>query len=413
MKLIEWLDWIKSLHGKEIDLSLERTLQLAEKLGLLGKKPVVVTVAGTNGKGSCVAGIEAIMLAAGYKVGAFTTPFLLRYNEQVRLQGESVSDSLLCDSFKEVAKACGEMTLTPFEFGTLAALVIFKKADLDVWILEVGMGGRWDAVNVISADVAVIASIGIDHVDWLGKTRDAIGYEKAGIFRPYQQAVYGDFEPPSSVLQYADLLKTSLFLQGREFNFIEKEQSWAWSCGETTLDNLPLPSLALQNMATVLMVIELLQKTLSVKRDAIEVGLKNVALPGRIQVIPGEITRILDVSHNPAAVEMLRNYLYKNPCLGKTHAVFSMLVDKDIIETVRVVQSVVDYWYVAALGSERGASNEVLAYCFRKLNLGNVVFCESIREAEKLAMERANSGQDRVVVFGSFRTVAEVFEKQG
>ncbi len=405
MNLIGWLEWIKSLHSKEIDLSLERTVQVAEKLGLLANNPLVVTVAGTNGKGSCVAGIEAIMLAAGYKVGSFTTPFLFCYNEQVRLQGEAVSDSLLCYSFEKVAQACGEITLTPFEFGTLAALIIFKKTKLDLWILEVGMGGRWDAVNAISADVAVIASIGIDHVDWLGKTREAIGYQKAGIFRSDQQAVYGDFEPPSSVLKYADLLQTSLFLQGQQFNFIEKESSWDWVNATTTLNNLPLPSLALQNMSTVLMVVDLLQKRLPVQRDAIELGLKNVRLPGRIQVISGEITRILDVSHNPAAVEMLRKYLYKNPCVGKTHAVFSMLGDKDIIETIRVV----DYWYVAPLGLERGASKGVLQYCFRKLNLENVIFCESIREAEKLAMERARLGlEDRIVVFGSFRTVAEV-----
>lgn len=408
MKLVEWLERMRLLHSQIMDLSLERTIQVAEKLGLFEERPVVVTVAGTNGKGSCVAGIEAIMLASGYKVGAFTSPFLIHYNEQVRLQGESVSDLVLCDAFEKVEKARGDVTLTLFEISTLAALVIFKKANLDLWILEVGMGGRWDAVNVIPADVAVIASIGIDHVEWLGETRDAIGYEKAGIFRTGQQVVYGDFEPPVSVLQYADLLKTFLFLQGQQFKFYEKEKSWDWVSAHTTLKDLPLPSLALQNMSTVLMAVELLQTRLKVLRDAIECGLRNVRLPGRIQVIPGEVMRILDVSHNPAAVAMLKKYLDKNKCVGKTHAVFSMLVDKDIIETIKVIQSAVDYWYVAPLDVVRGASIDVLRACFEKLDLTNVVFCSSIKEAERLAMERAVVGLDRVVIFGSFHTVAAV-----
>ena len=406
MNLIGWLDWIKSLHGKEMDLGLDRTAQVAEKLGLLKKTCLVVTVAGTNGKGSCVAGLESILLAAGYKVGAFTTPFLFRYNEQVRLQGEDVSDSLLCDAFEEVSNACGSITLTPFEFGTLAALVIFKKANLDVWILEVGMGGRLDAVNVISADIAVIASIGIDHVDWLGKTRDAIGYEKAGIFRTNQLAVYGDLRPPLSVLKHAASLNVLLFSQGQQFNFIEKERSWDWCSEKTKFMHLPLSGLLLQNMSTVLMVIELLQDKLPVQRGAIELGLRTIKLPGRIQVSSGDVTRILDVSHNPAAVELLVGYLSKTVCGGKTHAVFSMLADKDIVETIRVAETVVDYWHVAPLNSERKASLEVLGYCFRKLNLRNVAFYDSIKEAENVAMQQVTL-HDRLVVFGSFRTVAE------
>jgi dihydrofolate synthase/folylpolyglutamate synthase len=415
MSLVEWLDWIGSLHNKEIDFGLERIAQVGEKLGLMEPDCVVVTVAGTNGKGSCVAGIEAIMLEASYKVGAFTTPFLFRYNEQIRLQGEPVSDFLLCEAFAEVAKACDQVTLTPFEFGTLAALVIFKKAKLDLWILEVGMGGRLDAVNIISADVAIIASIGIDHVEWLGDTRDKIGYEKAGIFRSHQPAIYGDFEPPLSVLQYADSLKTPLFLQGQQFNFVEEETTWRWQSAQTKLNHLPLPSLALQNMSVVLMAIELLQKKLPVQREAIDSGLKKVTLPGRIQIIPGEITRILDVSHNPAAVEFLKKYLCKNSCTGKTYAVFSMLADKDIIETIRVMEHVIDYWYVAPLATKRGASSDVLANCFRKLNLTNATFCQSIKEAEQLAMRQINFNlknsekniRDRLIVFGSFHTVAE------
>jgi len=418
MDLTRWLTWIKSLHSKEIDLSLERTAQVAEKLGLL--KPIcpVITVAGTNGKGSCVAGIEAIAIAAGYKVGAFTTPFLLRYNEQVRLQGKPVADSLLCEAFEEIAEACGQITLTPFEFGTLAALVIFKKTDLDLWILEVGMGGRWDAVNVISADIALITSIAIDHVDWLGHTRDAIGYQKAGIFRRHKPAIYGDFQPPQTVLDYASTLETPLFLQGQQFNFVEKETTWDWWSEQTRLNDLPLPSLMLQNMSTVLMAVELLQKKLPVPRRAIDFALTKVTLPGRIQVIPGEVTRIFDVSHNPAAVELLARYLRRNPCTGKTYAVFSMLGDKDIVESIRSIQDAIDYWYVAPLATERAASNAVLAYAFRKLKITHVGFYPSISGAAKAAEQRAthetgNSSQktdNRVIVFGSFYTVSEVIQ---
>jgi len=418
MDLTEWLTWIKSLHSKEIDLSLERTAQVAEKLGLLRPVCPVVTVAGTNGKGSCVAGIEAITLTAGYKVGAFTTPFLLRYNEQVRLQGEPVADPILCEAFEEIAEACGQVTLTPFEFGTLAALVIFKKAKLDLWILEVGMGGRWDAVNVISADIALITSIAIDHVDWLGNTRDAIGYQKAGIFRRNKPAIYGDFQPPQSVLDYADTLETPLFLQGQQFSFVEKETTWNWWSEQTKLDNLPLSSLTLQNMSTVLMAIELLQKKLPVPHSAIELALTKVMLPGRIQVIPGDITRILDVSHNPAAVELLARYLRKNPCTGKTYAVFSMLGDKDIVEAIRSIQDAIDYWYVAPLAIERAASSAVMAYAFRKLKLKNVAFYQSIVEASRAAEQQAalDAGSsslrigNRVIVFGSFHTVSEVIQ---
>lgn len=410
MNLNEWLERIRSIHGQEMDLSLERTMQVAEKLGLLAGNPLVITVAGTNGKGSCVAGIEAIMLESGYKVGSFTTPYLYFYNEQIRLQGESVSDALLIDAFEEVEKARLGITLTPFEFGTLAALIIFKKAKLDVWILEVGMGGRYDAVNVISADVAVIASIGIDHVQWLGETREAIGYEKAGVFRSGQLAVYGDLEPPQSVIKYADLLGTTLFLQGEHFQYIENEQNWEWRTGDKVLRDLPLPSLALQNMSTVLMAIELIQSRLPVTQDAIIRGLCKVKLPGRIQVIADDVTRILDVSHNPASVAMLKTYLDKNLCNGKTYAVFSMLGDKDMVATMTEIKSAIDEWYVAPLGIARGASSEQLKESFENLKLRNVVFCRSIKEAERLVMERAVAGKDRVVIFGSFHTVSEVMK---
>ncbi len=408
MDLSSWLDWIKSLHGKEIDFSLERTAQVAEELGLLNPSCPVVTVAGTNGKGSCVAGIEAVMLAAGYQVGAFTTPFLFRYNEQVRLQGVPVGDEVLCDAFECVAKARGSLTLTLFEFGTLAAMVIFKKAKLDLWILEVGMGGRWDAVNVIDADVAVVSNIAIDHVAWLGNTRDAISFEKAGIFRPNKPAVYGDLEPPDPLVHYANILGTPLFFQGKQFGFVEKDKSWDWWSEKTRLTGLPLPQLMLQNMSTVLMSVELLQSKLPVPSIAIQQALQKVALPGRIQVVPGEeVTHILDVSHNPDAVALLARYLRKSSGAEKTHAVFSMLADKDVAETILAIQDVIDYWHVAPLTTERAASGMMLTHAFHEAKIEKVSFYKTIPDALVMARQQENSAKKRVVVFGSFHTVAE------
>ena len=407
--LKEWLKKIQLAHPQEIDLSLERTEQVARRLGITHLACPVVTVAGTNGKGSCVAGIEAIMLASGYRVGAFTTPFLFNYNEQVRLQGCSVEDKLLCHAFERVLNACEKTTLTLFEFGALAAMVIFSEMDLDLWILEVGMGGRWDAVNTINADVAVISSIDIDHVAWLGNTREAIAREKAGIFRPHKPAVYGDFNPPSSLIDYAATVETPLFFQGQQFGFSKNNKNWNWWSLESKLDHLPLPNLLLQNMSSVLMAIELLQPKLPVSRNAIELGLQTVKLPGRLQIIPGDITQILDVSHNPAAVKLLADYLRENPCIGKTYAVFSMLADKDIVSTLKNIQDLIDGWYVAPLATARASSIELLADCFKKttINSNTIFFYSSIKKAHKTAMQQAEPNS-RVVVFGSFHTVAKI-----
>lgn len=402
--LNEWLGWIKTLHVKEIDLSLERVVEIGTRLNLVKPDCPVITVAGTNGKGSCVAALEAIYLAAGYKVGAFTTPYLFRYNEQVRLQGHSVDDELFCDAFDRITEACGQDTsLTVFEYGTLAAFMIFKEADLDVWILEVGLGGRWDAVNVIDADVAIVASIGIDHVEWLGNTRELIAIEKAGIFRKGKPAVCGDFDPPKT------LTHTPLFCQGKDFGFKKMDTSWTWWCSDKQLTALPLPTLLLQNMSTALMAIDLLQSRLPVNKEALDKALSTVRLLGRVQVIPGDVEYIFDVSHNPAAVTPLVEYLTNNPISGKTYAVFSMLVDKDILATLEIIKSYIHYWHIAVLQSDRAASLEKLSENFEKANIHQITTFESIKMAYENMKLQVKTG-DRIVVFGSFRTVAEAFE---
>ncbi len=403
--LLGWLNKIQSLHSTNIDLSLERTIEVARRLDVLHPTRPVVTVAGTNGKGSTVAGIESIMLAAGFRVGAFTTPFLFVYNEQVRINGESIDDDALCEAFKQVDAARGDITLTPFEFGALAAFVIFKQSHLDLWILEVGMGGRFDAVNAIDGDIAVVTSIAIDHAEWLGDTREKIAYEKAGIFRKNKPVIYGDLDPPQSLIDYAEKIQAPVFFQGKQFGWTKKKNSWDWHSEKNTLEHLSTPPLFLQNMSAVLMAIELLQERLPVSRDAIDKGLKNIHLPGRIQYMLGGITRIADVSHNPAAIAHLAEHLHQHPISGKTIAVFSMLSDKDIIGSIEAIKDEIEEWHVAPLDDARAACLEKLKNCFNRTGIKDVYFYDALHGAEKEAIKRIKS-QDRLVIFGSFKTVA-------
>ncbi len=409
MHLDNWLEKIKHQHRTTMDLGLERVRDVARQLNLLTTHCPTILAGGTNGKGSTVAGLEAIYLAAGYRVGAFTSPYLYRFNELVRLQGKSASDEEFIQAFERIDAARGEITLTQFEFNTLAALAIFQNQKVDVIILEVGLGGRLDAVNIIDADISIVTSIAIDHAELLGETREKIALEKAGIFRSGKPAICGDFNPPATLLNYASQYFIPLFCQNQQFGFKEQENTWMWWSQQTHLENLPRPQLHLQNMATVLMAVELMQESLPVKRIAIETGLTTVNLPGRIQVIPGLITRILDVSHNPAAAELLAHFLRQHKSNGKTHAVFSMLADKDILATLHVMRDCIDEWYIASLQTERAASLSVLEYCFRMAGINDVRSYANIKSANQAALEDSNPA-DRIIIFGSFYTVAEAYQ---
>lgn len=404
---LKWLDKIHNLHITDMDLSLERVYQVADSLCLLKKKCPVITVAGTNGKGSCVAGLAAIYLAAGYRVGTFTSPVLFRHNEYVRINGQEATDQAFCDAYARIEAVRDEITLTAFEFTALAALLIFQETDLDVWILEVGLGGRYDAVNVIDADVAIIASIGIDHVDWLGDTREKIAYEKAGIFRANQFVVCGDLDPPQTLMDCAQEIGAVFYQQNKDFSFTATDVNWHWQSQTQKIDHLPLPKLALQNMATVLMVIELLQPHLPVTTPQMKTGLKQLTLPGRIEVIPGDITHIFDVSHNPAAAEFLADYLRQYYSQKKIRAVFSMLADKDILSTILMMQPYIDTWYIASLPVKRAASLEKLCANFQQANITSVKQHDSIEQAYQTAFAESELN-DCIVVFGSFHTVASI-----
>lgn len=413
--LEQWLAWQETLHPRKIDPGLERVAQVARVMGLDRPPFAVITVAGTNGKGSCVALLESVLRAAGYRVGAYFSPHLLRYNERVRVCGAEVSDRTLCEAFERVDQARGETTLSYFEFGTLAAIDIFFGAGLDVAVLEVGMGGRLDAVNVLDADAALVASVGIDHVIWLGHDRDSIGREKAGIFRAGRPAVYGDPDPPRSVLEHARSIAAPLYCQGRDFGYAVDTRGWNWWGGERTRDALPYPALLgdyqFRNAAAVLMVLEQLRERLPVGQDDVRRGLQEVRLSGRFQVVPGAVERIFDVAHNLDAARVLAQALLRRPCRGRTRAVIGMLGDKDVEGVGRVMSGGIDVWYAAGLDGERGIGAEALA---ARLQSGGVSapvqVCHTVSGAYERAMQEARTG-DRVVVFGSFHTVAEVLRR--
>lgn len=414
-RLQAWLEWQENLHASKIDLGLERVGTVWAKIHPAPFPAIVITVAGTNGKGSSVAFLDAILRAAGYRIGSFTSPHLLRYNERIRIDGVEADDQLIMQAFDRVDQARGEIPLTYFEFSTLAALAIFSRRSLDAVILEVGLGGRLDAVNILDADAALITTVDIDHTDWLGETREAIGYEKAAIMRTARPAVYAGDNPPGSLLAYAEEIKARLYVAGRAFSYSQDERGWQWQTTgriKTSLPMLNLPGrFQLQNASAVLMLLELLRKVLPVGNDSIINGLKNTKLEGRFHVIHENPMLVLDVAHNPEAAEALVLNLKSLYCAGRTLAVFSMLANKDINRVVKILAPVVDHWYLGSLESERAATAEML---FNQVIAAgvvekNVTKRDDLRSALTAAIE-ASEARDRLVAFGSFHTVGEVLK---
>lgn len=409
--LNDWLSWQETLHPSEIDLGLARVRAVYDRMGIAIHCPVI-TVAGTNGKGSSVAMLAAIYGAAGYRVGVYTSPHLLRYNERICIAAEEVGDDALCESFERIDRARGDTSITYFEFGTLAAFDLFSRAGLDVVILEVGLGGRLDAVNIIDADVALIATIALDHVAWLGDNREVIGREKAGIMRGGRPAVCGDPNPPQSIAQVAGELGATLYLNNRDFGAKSGDGQWRWWSSDRQRDALPLPALRgsfqLNNAAAVLMAVELLSNRLPVSQSHIREGLANVKVAGRFQVIGGDVPLIFDVAHNPESAEALAHNLKSWPMPGRIFAVVAMMADKDIAGALRPLLGVIDEWHVTAIeGVARSATAERMEHELRTLGVSAIHAEVSAAAAlERLrALARPN---DRIVVFGSFYTVAAV-----
>jgi dihydrofolate synthase/folylpolyglutamate synthase len=404
-----WLAWQETLHPQKIDLGLERVAAVADRMGLLLPNYGVITVAGTNGKGSSVALLAAILGAAGYRVGSYTSPHLLRYNERICISGKQATDGELCRAFDCVDQARGQVSLSYFEFGTLAALHLFAAADLDIALLEVGMGGRLDAVNIIDPDAALVTSIDIDHSAWLGTDREAIGREKAGIFRHGRPAICSDPSPPESLEKTAVDLGATWFSLGQQFFCEVAGSGWNWRGPDSSYLQLPPPALAgtqqFDNAAGVLMALESLRDRFPVERHAVEQGLLSVNLPGRFQILPGAVDVILDVAHNPASGRRLAQTLAETRAGGRTWLVLGMLKDKDVAAFMEALAHTVDHWCLASLNVERGLPAAELRKAL-PATAGHAHDFPNVASAWRYARARATTG-DRLVVCGSFITVAE------
>ena len=407
--LQEWLSYLEGLHPKTMDLGLERVAEVRRRLQLEPAFPLIV-VGGTNGKGSVCALLESILHAAGYRVACYTSPHLLDYNERVRINKRQATDAELCASFEHIEQARGDISLTYFEYGTLAAMQCFIARDVDVAILEVGLGGRLDAVNVFDGECAVVCSIDIDHAEYLGNTREKIAFEKAGIFRQGKTAIYGDPDMPEAIAGQADKVGANLLRLGQDFSFKTSELQWDFE-GVDKRSSLPYPALRgafqMNNAATVLATLETLKEKLPVSMAAVRRGLTEVELAGRFQVIPGKPMLILDVAHNPHAARALAKTLSGMPESPMTYAVCAMLKDKDMAGVVREMMWQVDVWLVAGIAAVRGASADELAQVVRQeIVQGEVQSFASVTEALHHARKVAGEN-DRITVFGSFYTVAE------
>jgi len=415
--LSDWLAWIETLHPRSIELGLDRVHAVLDNMGLRRPAFAAITVTGTNGKGSTVAMCEAMLRHAGYKLGAYTSPHLIDYNERIRIDGRMATDDELCASFDRIEAARGSVPLTYFEFGTLAALDIFQTAKIDIAVLEVGMGGRLDAVNAIDSDAAIVTSVGIDHTAWLGDTREAIGYEKAGIFRAGCPAICGDPHPPQIIATEAARIGATLLQFNRDFFAERSGASWAWRWGARLRAGLPYPSLRgdyqLFNAASAITAIETLADRFPVTQANIRAGLITGVISGRFQVLPGRPVTVLDVAHNAQAAEALAATLKQQPNAGRTFAVIGMLKDKDIASVIAPLAGVVDRWYVATLHTPRGATSAQLIEALVSVDVTTPTQgFDDVRAAYVAAQDEATEA-DRVLVFGSFHTVGDILASLG
>jgi dihydrofolate synthase/folylpolyglutamate synthase len=417
--LPDWLAHCARLHPKTMDLSLERTVEVARRLGIAFRVPVI-TVAGTNGKGSTCAMIESIARHAGYRTGLYQKPELVHFEERCRLGGEPVAADALLPHFAAVEQARGEIALTQFEFSTLAIARLLSLAALDLVILEVGLGGRFDSVNAFDTDCAVITSIALDHMEYLGNDREAIGLEKAQIMRPGKPAIVSDPLPPASVVAHGHAIGADLWLVGRDFNHRGDRQQWAWSGRGRRYHALSYPALRganqLLNAAGAIAALEALRERLPITAQAIRNGLAMVELPGRFQIVPGQPALVLDVAHNPQAVAALAVNLDAMGFFPRTHAVFGAMRDKDIPELLAKMSPLVDVWHCCNLPTPRAATAAELAAQVRAALAGRsgapvaVHVHPSPADALRQAAAAADPA-DRIVVFGSFYTVGGVLKE--
>ena len=405
----KWLHWQESLHFTAIELGLERCRRVANNMGLLNPSYNVISVAGTNGKGSSIIMLDRILRNAGYKIGRYTSPHLLRYNERICINGNEATDTELCESFDRIDRARGDISLTYFEFGTLAALDLFRQHSVQLAILEVGLGGRLDAVNILDADISLITSIDIDHQEWLGNNRESIGREKAGIFRNLAPAICSEPNPPQSLLDCSEALGTPISILGSDYQFNLINDTWSWSTKDTRIERLPRPmkycDFQIQNASGVLMLLAKIQDEYPVSTENIKQGLSSFRLEGRFQIIPGAIPKILDVAHNRESIKALVNNLKMIPCYGKTHIILGMLKDKDHQRVIKELIEITDTWHFVSISQDRGIEAKILTSELKALGrLENISEYSNVEEAldkiHKLSMP-----DDRIIITGSFYTV--------
>ena len=415
-RLAQWLQHCERLHPKTIALGLDRVRAVWQRLGL-GFEPVVITVAGTNGKGSTCAMLEAIALQAGYRVGLYTSPHLVHFEERCRIGGQAVAAGALLPHFEAVERARAEVPLTYFEFTTLAILRLLASSPLDLVILEVGLGGRLDAVNAVDADAVIVTSIDLDHMELLGPDRESIGLEKAHVMRTARPAVVSDPLPPASVIQHAERIGADLWRVGRDFGHSGDRQQWNWWGRRQRINGMAYPALRganqLLNAAGVLAAFEALRDRLPLPAQAVRSGLALVDLPGRFQIVPGQPTLVLDVAHNPQSVATLAVNLDQMGFYPRTLAVFGAMADKDLAAMLSRIVPLVDEWHLCGLPTARAAGTDRLAECIRQA-------CDRQRRAAPalhdhadpttalVAAQAAADPPDRIVVFGSFHTVGGV-----
>lgn len=410
--LDQWLHWQETLHPSEIELGLERLAPVYQRLALNFSGVTVITIAGTNGKGSCGAMLGAILHNTTHRVGTYSSPHLIRYNERISVDGEVIDDAALCSAFDVVDRARRDVSLTYFEFGTLAALVYFARRECDVLLLEVGLGGRLDAVNIVDPSIALITTIDLDHMEWLGSSRNEIALEKAGILRKAIPLVCGEIDPPSTLLQKVDELGVPAKFLKRDFDFTITPSGWRWSTENQQYEGLPMPSLQgefqCKNAACVIMVLHLLKSKISVNQQQIAAGLQNIVLLGRLQQIGQRPQMLVDVAHNPEAARALEGVLAQSPCKGETHAVFAVLANKDAGQIIESLSNVVDVWHIAPLKHPAGLPVQALVKHL-KASANSLRYNEytSITSAWN-SVKKSIRPEDRMIGFGSFYCVAEI-----
>ena len=415
--LAEWLAWFETLHPKLIDMSLDRIRVILDTLGLREPPYRVITVGGTNGKGSCVAILESVYRHAGYKVGAFTSPHLWRFNERVRFDGEDATDAELIAVFEAIDASLGGITLSYFEASAVAALLHFKREAADVAVLEVGMGGRLDAVNALDADAALITSVALDHMEWLGGDRETIGREKAGIMRGGRAAVIGEPDPPASLVAHAREVGADLKILGRDYTLRRDAFGWTYEAQDVRREGLPAIAFGTDvqyaNAAACVEVVESLRAVLPVAENALRAGLANARLRGRAERhVRGGVEWIFDVAHNPAAAAVLKQRICAEPFTGRTYAVFAAMLDKDLDGVLASFVPLVDRWYLAQSDTERAAPAGRLLEVLRELGAAHAAGYADVASAGAAAEADAKPG-DRVLVFGSFYTVGPALKALG